>query len=496
MRFTRAAACAIITLSLQSTAPYAQNLRSVQAPAEFPPASYTGRQYVDSNGCVFIRAGIAGSVTWVPRVTRTRSLICGQTPTFNVQQQASVSAPAEAQAAPRAAPRPVPLASNVELLTLDEPVAEVQAPVAAPATRQQTAQQAAEPAPAEPVRTAALKPAATAAVPQVARRARPAAQAVPAPSVAANATVFVDGARIETPAAAEGTTATVALKPKPVPARVETVTRAQTAQVAKQATAPRQVQTAKPQKAAAALTPRAASPSATQRVLPRHVYESRLSERNIEVPKGYAPVWQDGRLNIRRAEQTLAGDRRMKLVWTSTVPRRLVDQSTGRDVTAKMALVFPFTDTAQQERELGKVTLVRRNGKLMKRIQRNTARAKVAPADKPRASVSNVRAEPQAAAAPKAKPVQQAKTATRAKPAQPVNAGSRAFVQVGVFGVPANAQRAVQRLKAAGLPAQVGTVARNGKSLHRVVAGPFAAADASRALRAARAQGFGDAYLR
>jgi hypothetical protein len=50
------------------------------APAERPPSDYAGQQYVDSKGCLFLRAGPKGNETWIPRVTRDGLPICDQPP--------------------------------------------------------------------------------------------------------------------------------------------------------------------------------------------------------------------------------------------------------------------------------------------------------------------------------------------------------------------------------------------------------------------------------
>ncbi len=49
-------------------------------PAELPPAGYAGQQYVDSRGCMFVRAGSGGKVVWVPRVSRQGVPSCDNPP--------------------------------------------------------------------------------------------------------------------------------------------------------------------------------------------------------------------------------------------------------------------------------------------------------------------------------------------------------------------------------------------------------------------------------
>ena len=86
----------------------AQSLRDAPTPAEFPASSYQGRQYVDSRGCVFIRAGVGANVTWVPRITRDRKALCG------FQPSVAKAAPA---AAPAAKPAPAEVAAIAAAVT-------------------------------------------------------------------------------------------------------------------------------------------------------------------------------------------------------------------------------------------------------------------------------------------------------------------------------------------------------------------------------------------
>jgi cell division protein FtsN len=78
----------------------------------------------------------------------------------------------------------------------------------------------------------------------------------------------------------------------------------------------------------------------------------------------------------------------------------------------------------------------------------------------------------------------------------PYSGSDGAFVQAGAFADPANADRAVARLMAAGLPAARSRGMIGGRTVAFVLAGPVDRSLAAQALAAVRAAGFADAYLR
>ena len=92
MSFLRVAA--VVVLAFGPVAALAQS-GELALPAEFPPASYSSNQYIDSTGCAFLRAGLSGTVTWVPRVNRDRSQLCGFQPSV-VSTEARIAANAAA----------------------------------------------------------------------------------------------------------------------------------------------------------------------------------------------------------------------------------------------------------------------------------------------------------------------------------------------------------------------------------------------------------------
>ncbi|MCC5969418.1 MAG: SPOR domain-containing protein [Pararhodobacter sp.] len=114
--FVKLVSVAALFATMGAAAATAQTRSGPVIPAEIPPASYVGGQYVDSRGCVFIRAGYNGRINWVPRLGDNRQPMCGFTPSMAAGGSAPVavaSAPATtaATAAPRTAPAAAPAAA-------------------------------------------------------------------------------------------------------------------------------------------------------------------------------------------------------------------------------------------------------------------------------------------------------------------------------------------------------------------------------------------------
>lgn len=121
-----------------------QTVASLGGPAELPPESFRGDQYVDSRGCIFIRAGYGGQETWVPRVSRDRQPLCGYPPTFGGGGTTAVAAAQEPAAPPQR--QPAGSGSTTVEVVIDVPQPSAPAPTAPRPTTISVA--AATPAPA------------------------------------------------------------------------------------------------------------------------------------------------------------------------------------------------------------------------------------------------------------------------------------------------------------------------------------------------------------
>ncbi|MDF3382351.1 MULTISPECIES: SPOR domain-containing protein [Sulfitobacter] len=476
MTLTRSIAMAMIVAALGVGGSQTQAQDSRSQPAEFPPSSYKGKQYVDSAGCVFIRAGIDGNVSWVPRMSRAREQICGFQPTNGVKVAEAKVEAAQTKVDPAPAKRP-----PARVAEAPAPKAKPKAPVARPAPQKVVRRVA--PAPARSTAPKVVRETAPRPVPVV--PSKPVALAAPAP--AGFVTACPGASPLSQRYMRRGDGYSVRCGPQAEPI----VTGRLAPSSPQRGTAPQPYRSAGVMPGVAAAPARIVAPAAvaapvvsakparavgTQtRIVPKHVAINRVNTTNVKVPKGYRKVWEDDRLNPHRAEQTLEGRADMLLVWTQTVPRRLVNKATGEDVTAKVPLIYPYLDIETQRRKLGRVKIVERDGQVVKRVLRYRNAAPIHRDARPI----------------KKAPVYSSRSAPTAQPS--TKAG---YVQVGVFGSPANAQRAARQIAALGLPARIGKQTRGGKTYHSVQAGPIAGGSAQAALGQLRRAGYRDAYLR
>ncbi|MEM8979097.1 MAG: SPOR domain-containing protein [Pseudomonadota bacterium] len=520
MTMKRAALTALAVVFLSAGLAPAQQLRDALNPAEFPPDTFTGNQYVDSRGCVYIRAGISGRTTWVPRVTRDRRLVCGFQPSLpNVVASAD---PSSGQSNTAGTSRVAPTApsgsaqSGTVVFPTRPKVATrpVTEPNVTPVTRPKVAQ-ATPSTPSTPSTTTQSG---------VTQRTAPKVAAAPSNTGSGVVSTGCNG-KVVRPTTTGTTTTAAKAAPKPTKRMTKTTTRAvaktRTGKIGSVKTAnsfqrpkvvpPNMVAGNSPAQKAptnliptnaqnAAIAPDPACGSATtfskryinsqgklavrcgpqsespvtvkstQRVALAAAKPvapaSTVTNAQIEqyaLPKGYVSIWDDDRLNPYRGPRTLQGDQQMRLVWTDEVPRRLIDQVTGADVTAlNPNLRYPYTNLATQQRKVAKASTIRR-------------KTVVSTKSTPRRVVASV---------PKSISV------NRSSAAKP-------YVQVGLFGVPSNAAKAAARLEARGIPAKTKRTTRGGKVYQIVYSGPYKdTASVGQALRLAKSAGFSDAFLR
>lgn len=469
MSFKTLTACAMLVLGAGGAAmpALAQGIETIASPAEMPPGSFQGGRYVDSRGCVFVRAGFDGAVIWVPQMTRDGDQVCGYAPSLGGASRRAAAEPAPAPA-PVPAPAPAPAA-------VAEPAPE---PTPAPAPRVATAPEPRPQPQAAPAPRPAPKPAATV------RRPRPAPVGQPMRTVASKPAPVVKAPASKPPSAPPPELVrrvpAPAAAPAPQPKRVITGSTCPpgfTGEMRRNGMAVR----CGPQTSPFVTEVRrgeAPGPGKTvyrngtagrkgswedsnlsvgrrDRLVPAHVYREGPAAHTV-TPAGYRPAWEDDRLNPYRAWQTVDGYYDTQQVWTNTVPRDSAATARTHSVRDPI-LLFPGVPGRWKP---------------------------VVEEARYRSPAMSTRSDP---------PLRSATVSTRSEPQR----GDARYVEIGAFTSAGGAAEAARRLQGAGLPVRLSQMSHAGQEMRRVRVGPYHSSTALRgALSAVQATGYVQAYLR
>ena len=152
---------AVVAAVFGATLVGAQSVGQIGGPANMPPATFKGQQWVDSRGCVFLKAGYGGQTNWVPRVGRDRKALCGYPPTGSTRSAIEVATPEDMAepTAPVAVAKPATttLASAAPIIPV-APMVKPQAALPVAKVRSKPYVAAPKPAPRQPAPYVAAAP--------------------------------------------------------------------------------------------------------------------------------------------------------------------------------------------------------------------------------------------------------------------------------------------------------------------------------------------------
>lgn len=398
----------------------AQSLRSDGGPAELPPASFKGKQYVDSKGCVYIKAGYGTRVTWVPRVNRSRKVFCNSRnkPSLSSSQLAAISGESTTRVI-------TPTVRTAAAPEAAKPVAKKKkANIFGAGLFGSTRTKAAKPK--KVVRTAS-KP-----VPTI-QNTTPLAR--PAKHVSVKGIRFGPQSVHPADAIRDGGTQTIAQTTYTQPTTYTPVTTTYRR--------PERSKSVRGTSWAARRSNRLAIRTGPQAVHPADVIRAQdpnagsyntgttnyaaAASRGVDAVHGHT-IYP----SVITSDVTARGDAQMAMVWTNTVPRRLIKKNRARQIAS-----------AAQYSASTKTPIIRKRARTSTKAVKSTAR----------------------------------------------------YVQIGTFGNPANVSKTAARFQSSGLPVRTRAIKNKGKNLKVVYLGPFSSADALlNALSTARSAGFKDAF--
>ncbi|MGR3464941.1 SPOR domain-containing protein [Limimaricola sp.] len=463
----------ILAVSAAALAVAGPAMAQDRLPAEFPPESYTANQYVDSEGCAFIRAGIGGMTNWIPRMSRDREPLCGFQPS-------GVAAIAEA-------PAPAPAAGPAEARPAVAEPAPSRRAEAAPATPRPVSPRIVTPAPTP----AAARP----APPVLTRAAFCEGRDGPQPGYVSSRTgeTIICGDTREAAAPRPGAALRGAVTLAAVCADMAATGRRYVLQDSgepvscgpQDATAPRPgtrlAATRLP-----ALPAAPAAPAPAGRAPAARTASASLTACDLGPESGFAlvgPASRPRRCGPQAQSPSGLGNAARLAPQPNGVAAamRFLDPQAGlRRAAGAVPLPDPAAPPPGYRSAWDDGRLNRHRGvRIVERPGAGQLRAPViaAPVTVPEALVGRV--------------------STRSAPVEAPETAQGRFVQLGAFAVEANADRAAARLRALGLPVAKGRLTRGGAELQVIATGPFEdAVTLGRALGAVRAAGYADAYAR